>query len=1209
MTTEFQQRMSEAAIVMQREEEQRRQAEEQRQQQDLAQREAELRQQSETAERMSKLQDEQTARGLALVQQTNPQEFARTQQALQQESVKAINRAEIVKAQRDVERQIANVERLSNNPNYVVDTAALDRAKASVEENRRVVEAITSKELAPFVKFTKDGGYIVNVYSALKMGVDKETLIEAGISKTKVENEAERIKNGKGPSETFVTPEEAKKQSQLSTIIYRYEKRQQINAIKKISDYIDKDTKSLDVEAAVSNGVSLKTIQQAGYDLSKKQYDNVITYQKAQGEDRFNLLVRDGVIPRGSIYAGTDDQGNPTYYTKEQKAVMDKLEKYDYNLALMLKKDIVTENELLEVGIENTDIIDAKNQVKASSETGVALEGEAKYLRDWYKDFEKAEIDLNKKIAQLEKAHPNYSKSQINDLALRSPEYERIQELNSQLKPLETELGVAARGTITAASFIFPPVKAGKPEYTMSDVTALDWGIGVANAALFIVPFAVPATTAGRAIVTGTQVAAGGIYTADTVKNWESMSNTQRGISVAIDTLLLASAVLPYAGNIARATNKGVNAIKNNLNNTITKSEDMISHLFKKAPVNTPGTSAVKQLTEGGVIGPWANYTDTQLIQAVAKGNKPLAWIEGTSPEAIKALSKVKDLNLKVKYFSREIPPGTYEMEVLVNGKSKILTFTDTEKQIIKNYLVFKDNPTGRLAANKFINALSIDKTTPEGLIKYHTQIGESLGYRQQDIRLFFDKWAATDTYVKEAWNNLKYAMALKDKTLLKQATARLQLAAAELPKQISDPLMRRLKLMSANTDDWMSLVEKAPDNPGNVSKGIDANKQFIDNAERQLRKVSSAKRREEIEKALEEARKQIKKTQVQTKVRDPLQKVMTPEEMDKYLPAVLKETEKTIEVAKKPIPVTEFSISTLPQISKKYKVSREALIEKVSSMPVGDRVVIVSRNIPGLSDKERLKILPAIIPGISTPNVTSTEIQPQTVTKTSTKIDLKTGKVTTEKQKPVTALQPETGIKPEVEPKIGTGTTTTLKTPPKISIEPVLRPDKDFKQETPTETQTKVKKTQGSSKKKGKKWSEDDIKSAIAWKDGFVIHAIRHPYRRGIDETTFHVNEIPPGLTITTIRGKGSEQATINVTKGRLKRTLTVDVGNQDKIIRPVSGGRKAIITSRLDRGGITKSNLTISKQPKSPSKKRGRQYYTKIGGGTVISRRPLRG
>ena len=85
-------------------------------------------------------------------------------------------------------------------------------------------------------------------------------------------------------------------------------------------------------------------------------------------------------------------------------------------------------------------------------------------------------------------------------------------------------------------------------------ITGLDWGIGAAQLALWGIG---PATGAARAVggavtgrvVSGTiQGAAGGLFTAETIRQWDKMNNMERTIAVAIDTLLIGGALKSFKG-------------------------------------------------------------------------------------------------------------------------------------------------------------------------------------------------------------------------------------------------------------------------------------------------------------------------------------------------------------------------------------------------------------------------------------------------------------------------------------------------------------------------------------------------------------------------------------------------------------------------------------------------------------------------------------
>lgn len=45
--------------------------------------------------------------------------------------------------------------------------------------------------------------------------------------------------------------------------------------------------------------------------------------------------------------------------------------------------------------------------------------------------------------------------------------------------------------------------------------------------------------------------------------------------------------------------------------------------------------------------------------------------------------------------------------------------------------------------------------------------------------------------------------------------------------------------------------------------------------------------------------------------------------------------------------------------------------------------------------------------------------------------------------------------------------------------------------------------------------WTLEERKNAIAWRDGLVVHALKEPYRRDIDEMTFLIDNVPPGISV----------------------------------------------------------------------------------------------
>ncbi len=111
-------------------------------------------------------------------------------------------------------------------------------------------------------------------------------------------------------------------------------------------------------------------------------------------------------------------------------------------------------------------------------------------------------------------------------------------------------------GAARAGEFLFQPARALRPEVTLKDISGAEWVIGSAQVALLVVsPLSgkLISGAAGQLTSKGIQLAAGGVFSSDTAKNWDEMNNTERAISLAMDTLIIGTA-LP--GRQARALAK-----------------------------------------------------------------------------------------------------------------------------------------------------------------------------------------------------------------------------------------------------------------------------------------------------------------------------------------------------------------------------------------------------------------------------------------------------------------------------------------------------------------------------------------------------------------------------------------------------------------------------------------------------------------------------
>lgn len=246
------------------------------------------------------------------------------------------------------------------------------------------------------------------------------------------------------------------------------------------------------------------------------------------------------------------------------------------------------------------------------------------------------------------------------------------------------------------------------------------------------------------------------------------------------------------------------------------------------------------------------------------------------------------------------------------------------------------------------------------------------------------------------------------------------------------------------------------------------------------------------------------------------------------------------------------------------------------------------TRGFERLTPKEWQQVNELIKEGVKAGTETQTKVITKGLTSTQARDAVK--EAVKQKINEIAQTKPVPITKPQVDIVIKTIVDTPTPTKP---IEPI-KPLKPFK----PKLKPPLKLTLPSGGKEEEEWTPEEIKSAIAWKDGFVVHALKSPYRRGIDERTYHISNVPPGLKVMNIRGKGSQQATIRST-GITPARITVDVGNQDAIITR-SGGRVSIRHRRDTRGTVSMATI---------SKKRGRIYHTNIGGSEVLSRHPLRG
>lgn len=98
-----------------------------------------------------------------------------------------------------------------------------------------------------------------------------------------------------------------------------------------------------------------------------------------------------------------------------------------------------------------------------------------------------------------------------------------------------------------------PPAKGLLPEYTIADVSAIDWAICAANVALIgvgLAPGAIASSAAGKAIVVGASGTLSGVIGYSTAKNWESLSPAGRSLGIGIAVLCAVPLLTTVARNV-----------------------------------------------------------------------------------------------------------------------------------------------------------------------------------------------------------------------------------------------------------------------------------------------------------------------------------------------------------------------------------------------------------------------------------------------------------------------------------------------------------------------------------------------------------------------------------------------------------------------------------------------------------------------------------
>jgi hypothetical protein len=121
--------------------------------------------------------------------------------------------------------------------------------------------------------------------------------------------------------------------------------------------------------------------------------------------------------------------------------------------------------------------------------------------------------------------------------------------------------------------YLISPARALKPEVTVKDISGMEWALGGAQVALLAAPGigAAVGRVGGTIIAKALQAGAGAVFVKHTVDNWDDMSTAERSFSVAMDALILFSAIpTKFIKNIKTTSGETpkTNTLKNNIAET-----------------------------------------------------------------------------------------------------------------------------------------------------------------------------------------------------------------------------------------------------------------------------------------------------------------------------------------------------------------------------------------------------------------------------------------------------------------------------------------------------------------------------------------------------------------------------------------------------------------------------------------------------------------
>ena len=221
---------------------------------------------------------------------------------------------------------------------------------------------------------------------------------------------------------------------------------------------------------------------------------------------------------------------------EHNQAIIKAVKGVDNNLPLALTRKIATVDDLLAVGFSKKDVGKAVETVKTAKDTDISVAGD----RVWV-DTSTGKMYTNEEREGFKKTAPY----KLNTLVL-TPQSGK-------------------RAMIGLASFVLPPARAALPEYTIKDISAIEWGLAGVNTALIATAFAPGAilgSIIGRAVITGISTTGAGLIGYSTAKHWNKLTPLQKGIGVGATVLYSLPMLFTVARGIKITTAKPIPTVK-----------------------------------------------------------------------------------------------------------------------------------------------------------------------------------------------------------------------------------------------------------------------------------------------------------------------------------------------------------------------------------------------------------------------------------------------------------------------------------------------------------------------------------------------------------------------------------------------------------------------------------------------------------------------